>query len=159
MALGSQPTLEDWQALAERELRGRSVEDLTWRTPEGIAVKPLYTPADLDALSHCDSLPGIAPFVRGPRATMYAGRPWTIRQYAGFSTAKASNAFYRRNLAADDVILALEVSEDLHTWSALDAVLVSSRNNGDGTSTESYRAHTAPGSAPRQFLRLTATTR
>ncbi|MEM8791886.1 MAG: methylmalonyl-CoA mutase [Pseudomonadota bacterium] len=90
----------DWKALAERELRGRTVEDLTWETPEGIAVKPVYTQADLDGLSHLGGWPGMAPFTRGPRATMYTGRPWTIRQYAGFSTAEESNAFYRAALAA-----------------------------------------------------------
>ena len=69
-------------------------------TPEGIPVKPLYTAADLEELENVDTLPGFAPFMRGPRATMYTGRPWTVRQYAGFSTAEESNAFYRRNLAA-----------------------------------------------------------
>ncbi|MEM9046680.1 MAG: methylmalonyl-CoA mutase [Pseudomonadota bacterium] len=90
----------DWKALAEKELRGRSPDDLTWETPEGIAVKPVYTEADLDGLSHMGGWPGMAPFTRGPRATMYTGRPWTIRQYAGFSTAEESNAFYRAGLAA-----------------------------------------------------------
>ena len=92
-------TLDDWQALATKERKGRPVEELTWDTPEGIAVKPLYTAEDLEGLEHLDSLPGMAPFVRGPKATMYAGRPWTVRQYAGFSTAEESNAFYRKNLA------------------------------------------------------------
>ncbi len=92
--------LDDWRKLAERELKGRTADDLTWETPEGIAVKPLYTGDDTEGLSHLGSLPGIAPFTRGPRATMYAGRPWTIRQYAGFSTAEESNAFYRRGIAA-----------------------------------------------------------
>ncbi|MGG6550472.1 UNVERIFIED_CONTAM: methylmalonyl-CoA mutase family protein, partial [Prevotella sp. 15_C9] len=68
---------------------------LVRQTPENIAIKPLYTASDLDGIEHLGSLPGMGPFVRGPRATMYAGRPWTIRQYAGFSTAEASNAFYR----------------------------------------------------------------
>ncbi|KAJ8138791.1 hypothetical protein OY671_007995, partial [Metschnikowia pulcherrima] len=86
--------IEDWQAAAAKEVKGK---DLTWQTPEGIAVKPLYT-AD-DATVDPGS-PGFAPFTRGVRASMYAGRPWTIRQYAGFSTAEESNAFYRRNLAA-----------------------------------------------------------
>lgn len=76
----------DWEKLAEKELK-RSPDTLTWQTPAGIAVKPLYTAQDLEKVSHLDSLPGFKPFVRGPRATMYAGRPWTIRQYAGFSTA------------------------------------------------------------------------
>ena len=90
---------QDWDELAARELKASS-ETLVWNTPEGIAVKPLYTEADLARADHLGSLPGCEPFVRGPRATMYAGRPWTIRQYAGFSTAEASNAFYRKALAA-----------------------------------------------------------
>src|SRR6516162_3819487 len=73
---------------------------LTWQTPEGIPVKPLYTAADLEELDHLDTMPGVPPFLRGPYPTMYVLRPWTVRQYAGFSTAKDSNAFYRRNLAA-----------------------------------------------------------
>ncbi|MDG1679922.1 MAG: methylmalonyl-CoA mutase family protein, partial [Tateyamaria sp.] len=89
-----------WRDIAEVELRGRSVDDLTWNTPEGIEVQPIYTQDDLDGVEHLGSLPGNAPFVRGVKATMYAGRPWTIRQYAGFSTAEESNAFYRRGLAA-----------------------------------------------------------
>src|SRR5690606_36611634 len=78
----------------------RDPDTLVWETPEGIPVKPLYTADDLQGIGHLDNLPGMKPFVRGPRATMYAGRPWTIRQYAGFSTAEASNAFYRKALAA-----------------------------------------------------------
>ena len=83
--------MDKWKTLAEKELRGKPLEDLTWQTPEGIAVKPLYRAADLEGLAHLDGemLPGVAPFVRGPRATMYTGRPWTVRQYAGFSTAEA----------------------------------------------------------------------
>src|SRR3546814_2254440 len=77
-------TLDDWQALATKELKGRYPAGLVWKTPEGIAVKPLYTAADLQDLEHLDTMPGFAPFVPGPRATMYANRPWTIRQYAGF---------------------------------------------------------------------------
>ncbi len=91
--------LKTWKSLAEKELRGRPLGDLTWDTPEGIAVKPLYTKDDLDAVDHLGTTPGSAPFTRGPKATMYAGRPWTIRQYAGFSTAEESNAFYRKGLA------------------------------------------------------------
>lgn len=87
--------MRDWLQLAEKELK-RSPETLVWHTPEGIEVKPLYTADDLQKISHLDSLPGFVPFTRGPRATMYAGRPWTIRQYAGFSTAEASNAFTAR---------------------------------------------------------------
>ncbi|MGR3290622.1 MAG: methylmalonyl-CoA mutase family protein, partial [Paracoccaceae bacterium] len=92
--------VKKWRALAEKELRGRDVEALNWQTPEGIEVKPLYTAADIEGLDHMGGLPGVAPFTRGPKATMYAGRPWTIRQYAGFSTAEESNAFYRKGLAA-----------------------------------------------------------
>ena len=103
--------LDDWSALAEKELRGRPIEQLTELTREGISVKPLYTQEDLAELGHLGSLPGIAPFVRGPRATMYAGRPWTVRQYAGFSTAEESNAFYRRNLEAGQT--GLSVAFDL----------------------------------------------
>jgi methylmalonyl-CoA mutase len=89
---------DDWKKLAERELKARTPDDLVWETPEGVAVKPVYTEADLESLQHLGTLPGEPPFVRGPKATMYAGRPWTIRQYAGFSTAEASNAFYRNAL-------------------------------------------------------------
>ncbi len=113
------PGLEDWQALADKEGRGRTVEDLVWQTSEGIAVKPLYTAADLDGIGHLGGLPGFAPFVGGPRATMYAGRPWTVRQYAGFSTAEESNAFYRRNLAAGQT--GLSVAFDLATHRGYDS--------------------------------------
>ncbi|MEE4277659.1 MAG: methylmalonyl-CoA mutase [Halieaceae bacterium] len=92
--------LEAWEALASKQLKGRHPDELTWETPEGIAIKPLYTSLDTRDLEHADTLPGMAPYVRGPQATMYAGRPWTIRQYAGFSTAEESNAFYRKALAA-----------------------------------------------------------
>ncbi|MGN7294870.1 methylmalonyl-CoA mutase [Rhizobium sp. SAFR-030] len=109
---------DDWQALAEKELKA-SPETLIWQTPEGIAVKPLYTADDLQDVDHLGSLPGLAPFVRGPRATMYAGRPWTIRQYAGFSTAEESNAFYRRNLAAGQK--GLSVAFDLATHRGYDS--------------------------------------
>ena len=90
----------DWAKLAEKELRGRPLSDLTWNTLEGIEVQPLYTADDIAGLDHMGGIPGQAPFTRGVKATMYAGRPWTIRQYAGFSTAEESNAFYRRGLAA-----------------------------------------------------------
>lgn len=93
-------TLAEWEAQVEKQLKGKGSDALTWHTAEGIEVKPLYTRADLDALGHTNTLPGFEPFVRGPQATMYAGRPWTIRQYAGFSTAEESNAFYRKALAA-----------------------------------------------------------
>ena len=119
MADFPKPTLEKWTELAEKELRGRSPEELTWNTPEGIQVKPLYSAVDLDGITHCDSLPGFAPFVRGPRATMYAGRPWTVRQYAGFSTAEESNAFYKRNLAAGQQ--GLSVAFDLATHRGYDS--------------------------------------
>ncbi|MCP8895041.1 methylmalonyl-CoA mutase [Shinella daejeonensis] len=111
-------TLKDWQALAERELRA-GPETAVWNTPEGIAVKPVYTAADLDGIGHLGSLPGFSPFVRGPRATMYAGRPWTIRQYAGFSTAEASNAFYRKALAAGQQ--GVSVAFDLATHRGYDS--------------------------------------
>ena len=113
------PSLEAWSALAEKELRGRSIEDLNWQTPEGIGVKPLYTAADVQNLPHMDGLPGIAPYARGPKATMYAGRPWTVRQYAGFSTAEESNAFYRSNLAAGQQ--GLSVAFDLPTHRGYDS--------------------------------------
>ncbi|HEX9446457.1 MAG TPA: methylmalonyl-CoA mutase family protein, partial [Dongiaceae bacterium] len=87
--------LGDWRKLAAKELKASGPESLTWATPEGIAVRPLYTPEDLETLEVVGTLPGLPPYVRGPRATMYANRPWTIRQYAGFSTAEESNAFYR----------------------------------------------------------------
>ena len=93
-------TLEDWARAAAKSAPGADTEALTWVTPEGIKVKPLYTAADLAGLAHTDTLPGFEPYVRGPQATMYAVRPWTIRQYAGFSTAQESNAFYRKALAA-----------------------------------------------------------
>jgi methylmalonyl-CoA mutase len=108
-----------WEALARQELRGEAPETLSWVTPEGLAVRPLYTRADLEGIEHLDSLPGIAPFVRGPRATMYAGRPWTIRQYAGFSTAEESNAFYRKGLAAGQK--GLSVAFDLATHRGYDS--------------------------------------
>src|SRR5210317_537998 len=115
----SKKTLEDWQALASKECKGRPLTELTVDTPEGIAVKPLYTSADIEGLAHVGSLPGLAPFVRGPRATMYAGRPWTVRQYAGFSTAEESNAFYRRNLEAGQT--GLSVAFDLATHRGYDS--------------------------------------
>ncbi len=93
-------TLEQWARAAARSAPGGDLASLNWSTPEGLTVKPLYTAADLAGLAHADTLPGFEPFVRGPQATMYAVRPWTIRQYAGFSTAEASNAFYRQALAA-----------------------------------------------------------
>ncbi len=92
-------SLDGWKAEAEKQLKGKPLESLDRNTPEGIELKPLYTAEDLEALEYTNSMPGLEPFIRGPQATMYAGRPWTIRQYAGFSTAEESNAFYRKLLA------------------------------------------------------------
>ncbi|UWQ03888.1 methylmalonyl-CoA mutase [Aliiroseovarius crassostreae] len=108
-----------WKELAEKELRGRAVEDLNWETLEGIDVKPLYTADDTKDLDHMGGIPGVGPFTRGVKATMYAGRPWTIRQYAGFSTAEESNAFYRRNLAAGQQ--GVSVAFDLATHRGYDS--------------------------------------
>jgi len=115
----SKPALTEWEAAVASELKGSGSESLTWITPEGIAVKALYTEADLKDLNHLGSLPGIAPFTRGPRASMYANRPWTIRQYAGFSTAEESNAFYKANLAAGQ--MGLSVAFDLATHRGYDS--------------------------------------
>jgi methylmalonyl-CoA mutase len=93
-------TLAEWQALAIKQMKGLTPEEMEWHTPEGVPIKVLYTQEDVKDLKYANTMPGLAPYVRGPQATMYAGRPWTIRQYAGFSTAEASNAFYRKNLAA-----------------------------------------------------------
>ena len=109
---------EDWRSLAERELKGQSPDGLVWHTPEGIEVRPLYTAEDGAGLSD-GAIPGAPPFLRGPRATMYANRPWTIRQYAGFSTAEESNAFYRRALAAGQT--GLSVAFDLATHRGYDS--------------------------------------
>ena len=108
-----------WAEAASKDLKGSDPADLVWDTPEGIAVKPLYTAADLEALGEVDTLPGFAPYTRGVRATMYTNRPWTIRQYAGFSTAEESNAFYRRNLAAGQ--MGLSVAFDLATHRGYDS--------------------------------------
>jgi methylmalonyl-CoA mutase len=116
---GDEHTFEQWRRLAEKELGGRPVDDLVWHTAEGIDVKPLYTAEDLAGLEHLNTLPGLAPYTRGPRATMYAGRPWTVRQYAGFSTAEESNAFYRRNLQAGQT--GLSVAFDLATHRGYDS--------------------------------------
>jgi methylmalonyl-CoA mutase len=112
-------TLDDWSQLAAKECAGKPVESLTWETPEGIPVKALYTAADLADIDHLDTLPGMAPFVRGPKATMYTGRPWTVRQYAGFSTAEKSNAFYRKNLEGGQT--GLSVAFDLATHRGYDS--------------------------------------
>ncbi|WP_372615153.1 methylmalonyl-CoA mutase [Aquicoccus sp.] len=111
--------MDEWRKLAEKELRDRPLDDLTWHTLEGIAVKPVYTGEDTADLPHMGSLPGFEPFTRGVKATMYAGRPWTIRQYAGFSTAEESNAFYRRNLAAGQQ--GVSVAFDLATHRGYDS--------------------------------------
>ena len=113
------PRNKHWQDLAAKEARGRPLSELDWHTAEGIVVKPLYTAEDLDDIEHLGSLPGFAPYVRGPRATMYAGRPWTVRQYAGFSTAEDSNAFYRNNLEAGQT--GLSVAFDLATHRGYDS--------------------------------------
>ncbi|MEL7025620.1 MAG: methylmalonyl-CoA mutase [Pseudomonadota bacterium] len=111
--------MSDWKTRAEKELRGRAVEDLNWETLEGIEVKPLYTEDDLAGLDHVGSSPGEAPYTRGVKATMYAGRPWTIRQYAGFSTAEESNAFYRKALAGGQQ--GVSVAFDLATHRGYDS--------------------------------------
>ena len=111
--------LDDWRAAAGKDLKGADPDTLTWETPEGIAIAPLYTEADLEGVEGLGTLPGAEPFVRGVRATMYTNRPWTIRQYAGFSTAEESNAFYRRNLAAGQK--GLSVAFDLATHRGYDS--------------------------------------
>src|SRR5687768_16613483 len=108
------PTRSEWQAAASKEVKGK---DIVWHTPEGIEVHPLYTAEDVADID--PGLPGFAPFTRGPYASMYTGRPWTIRQYAGFSTAEESNAFYRRNLAAGQK--GLSVAFDLATHRGYDS--------------------------------------
>ena len=112
-------SLIEWRALASKELRDRSLDELDWHTLEGLKIKPLYTKEDMDQLDHLDNLPGMEPFTRGPKATMYGGRPWTIRQYAGFSTAEESNAFYRKNLAAGQQ--GVSVAFDLATHRGYDS--------------------------------------
>ena len=111
--------LSEWKHLAEKELRGKKLESLNVETAEGIDIKPLYTKTDLEGLEHLNSIPGKEPFMRGPRATMYAGRPWTIRQYAGFSTAAESNKFYRKNLASGQK--GISVAFDLATHRGYDS--------------------------------------
>src|SRR6516164_9319748 len=111
-------TLEDWARLARAELKGEAVANLDWVTPEGIRIKPLYTAEDLAAIE-CAALPGFPPYLRGSRATMYANRPWTIRQYSGFSTAEESNRFYRDNLKAGQ--MGLSIAFDLATHRGYDS--------------------------------------
>ena len=119
MAKKPNKSAAEWRRMADAELHGRSPDDLVWETPEGIAVKVLYTARDLEDLEHLDVPPGAPPFARGPYATMYANRPWTVRQYAGFSTAEESNAFYRANLAAGQK--GLSVAFDLATHRGYDS--------------------------------------
>jgi methylmalonyl-CoA mutase len=112
-------TLREWQSAAAKDLAGQPLSSLAWPTPEGIAVKPLYTAEDLERLDHLGTLPGFPPYLRGPRATMFAVKPWTIRQYAGFSTAEESNAFYRKALAGGQ--MGLSVAFDLATHRGYDS--------------------------------------
>ncbi|TNF51806.1 MAG: methylmalonyl-CoA mutase, partial [Deltaproteobacteria bacterium] len=119
MSCFEKKTRADWEAQAKKEKKTDDLSGFKWETPEGIDVKPLYTAEDVEGLKTADSLPGLAPFTRGPMATMYAGRPWTVRQYAGFSTAEESNAFYKRNLAAGQQ--GLSVAFDLATHRGYDS--------------------------------------
>src|SRR6056297_2452448 len=112
-------TPESWRELATKQMKGKSPDELTWETPEDIPVKPLYTAEDTEGLAYTNTMPGMSPYIRGPQATMYAGRPWTIRQYAGFSTAEASNAFYRKALAAGGQ--GISVAFDLATHRGYDS--------------------------------------
>ncbi|MFN9974133.1 MAG: methylmalonyl-CoA mutase family protein, partial [Phycisphaerae bacterium] len=122
VALGSKrigdANTDTWAARVER-FTGKKMSDLLWHTPEQIDVKPEYSAEDLVGIQHLDSFPGLPPFVRGPYATMYTLKPWTVRQYAGFSTAEASNAFYTRNLAAGQK--GLSVAFDLATHRGYDS--------------------------------------
>ena len=112
-------SLSAWGALVEKQSKGLKPDDFTWHTPEGIPLKTLYTAEDLESLPYTNTMPGMAPYIRGPQATMYAGRRWTIRQYAGFSTAEASNAFYRKSLAAGGQ--GISVAFDLATHRGYDS--------------------------------------
>jgi methylmalonyl-CoA mutase len=117
--MSEQPTLQKWAELASKQMKGKSVDTLDWMTPEGIKVKALYTAEDLEGMENVNTMPGLPPYTRGPMSTMYAGRPWTIRQYAGFSTAKESNAFYHKALAAGQK--GLSVAFDLATHRGYDS--------------------------------------
>ncbi len=117
--MSDKPSNNDWKTLAQKELRARELSELTKKTTAGLTIKPLYTSDDLKDADHLGSMPGFNPYTRGPRATMYAGRPWTIRQYAGFSTAEESNAFYRKNLAAGQK--GLSIAFDLPTHRGYDS--------------------------------------
>src|SRR4051794_8640657 len=124
MTKNNKPDLGQWAGLAAKELRGKPLDGLDWHTPEGIAVKPLYTDDDLQAIAAAgftwrDAIPGVPPYLRGPRATMYANRPWTIRQYSGFSTAEESNRFYRDNLNSGQ--MGLSIAFDLATHRGYDS--------------------------------------
>src|SRR5208282_2385159 len=119
MAEFPRKTLKDWADLAAKELGGKPAATLAWPTPEGISVKPLYTAEDLEKLADLGTMPGFPPYTRGVRATLYANRPWTIRQYAGFSTAEESNRFYRENLAGGQK--GLSVAFDLATHRGYDS--------------------------------------
>jgi methylmalonyl-CoA mutase len=112
-------TIKDWENLAKKEIKSDDLSKLIWNTPEGFPVKPLYTLEDIENLETINTLPGLEPFIRGPRATMYTVKPWTIRQYAGFSTAEESNAFYKKNLAAGQQ--GLSVAFDLATHRGYDS--------------------------------------
>src|SRR5665647_3711525 len=111
--------MKKWKEAAVKELKGRPLESLNWETPEGIVVKPIYTAEDLEGLDTVNTLSGLAPYLRGPSATMYANQPWTIRQYAGFATARESNEFYRKNLSAGQT--GLSVAFDLATHRGYDS--------------------------------------
>ena len=115
----SKINLKDWINSAQKELKEKKIEELSWETPEGIKVKPLYTEEDIKQLNHNIGLPGLPPFTRGPRATMYTNRPWTIRQYAGFSTAEESNKFYKEGLK--NGVMGLSVAFDLATHRGYDS--------------------------------------
>ena len=117
--MAEHPEKPRWIDLARKELKDKPIESLEKQTPEGITTQPLYTAEDIEGIDFVNSLPGISPFVRGPRATMYTVRPWTIRQYAGFSTARESNEFYKRNLAAGQK--GLSVAFDLATHRGYDS--------------------------------------
>ncbi len=117
--MAEHPEKQKWIDMATQQMKGKPLDSLEWKTPEGIQVHPLYTAEDIEGIDHANTLPGFPPYVRGPMATMYAGRKWTIRQYAGFSTAKESNAFYRRNLAAGQK--GLSVAFDLATHRGYDS--------------------------------------
>lgn len=117
--MSQHPNKQKWEELAGKLMKGKPIDSLNWQTPEGINIKPLYTAEDIEGLECVNTLPGLAPYVRGPMATMYAGRPWTIRQYAGFSTARESNEFYRKALAAGQK--GLSVAFDLATHRGYDS--------------------------------------